>query len=163
VATYSNYQLISHRMRGRGWVMVGDAAGFVDPMLSPGVFLAVRSAELVAAALAPFQRRGVTPSPAEVEAALRSYESEQSAMLAAWTELIGYFYDGRLLALVRAGREWVAAGSGSLRPLLQRHIERRIALQATGVGTGSRYSRALLRFLGRYGLRGVDPADMVIR
>jgi hypothetical protein len=84
-------------------------------------------------------------------------------MLAAWTELIGYFYDGRLLALVRAGREWVAAGPGFLRPLLQRHIERRIALQATGVGTRSRYSRALLRFLGRYGLRGVDPADMVIR
>jgi flavin-dependent dehydrogenase len=163
VATYSNYQLISHRMHGCGWVMVGDAAGFVDPMLSPGVFLAVRSAELVAAALAPFQRRGVTPSPAEAAAALHSYEREQSAMLAAWAELIGYFYDGRLLALVRAGREWVAAGPGFLRPLLQRHIERRIALQATGVGTRSRYSRALLRFLGRYGLRGVDPADMVIR
>jgi hypothetical protein len=97
-----------------------------------------------------------------VAAALRSYEREQSAMLAAWTELIGYFYDGRLLALVRAGREWVDAGPGFLRPLLQRHIERRIALLATGVGTASRYSRTLLRFLGRYGLRGVDPAGMVI-
>src|SRR5438093_12465648 len=33
VATYANYQLISHRGLGPGWVMVGDAFGFVDPML----------------------------------------------------------------------------------------------------------------------------------
>jgi len=163
VATYSNYQLVSRRMRGRGWVMVGDAGGFVDPMLSPGVFLALRSAELVAAALAPFQRRRVIPSPPVVESALRSYEGVQTAMLAAWTDLVGYLYDGRLLALVRAGREWVDAGSGFLRPALQRHIERHIALQATGIGTVSRYNRGLLRLLGRYGLRGVEPADFAIQ
>jgi len=34
VATYSNYQLISQRGYGPGWVMAGDALGFVDPMLS---------------------------------------------------------------------------------------------------------------------------------
>jgi len=163
VATYSNYQLISQRMHGRGWVMVGDAGGFVDPMLSPGVFLALRSAELVAAAMAPFQRRGVIPSPPMVESALRSYAGVQTAMLAAWTDLVGYLYDGRLLALVRAGREWVDAGSGFLRPALQRHIERHIALQATGIGTVSRYNRGLLRFLGRYGLRGVEPAHFAIQ
>ncbi len=163
VATYSNYQLISRRMHGRGWVMVGDAGGFVDPMLSPGVFLALRSAELVAAAMAPFQRRRVVPSPAMVESALRSYGGVQTAMLAAWTNLVGYLYDGRLLALVGAGRVWVNAGSGFLRPALQRHIERHIALQATGIGTVSRYNRSLLRFLGRYGLRGVEPADLAIR
>ena len=66
VATYSNYQLISQRGYGPGWVMVGDAFGFVDPMLSPGVFLALRSAELVAEALNPVLRRGTTPSPAEL-------------------------------------------------------------------------------------------------
>jgi flavin-dependent dehydrogenase len=32
--------------------MVSDAFGFIDPMLSPGVFLALRSAELLADALA---------------------------------------------------------------------------------------------------------------
>ena len=57
VATYANYQLISQRGFGPGWVMVGDAFGFVDPMLSPGVFLALRSAELVADALTPVLRR----------------------------------------------------------------------------------------------------------
>src|SRR5262249_19204739 len=53
VATYANYQLISERGHGPGWVMVGDAFGFVDPMLSPGVFLALRSAEMVCDGLAP--------------------------------------------------------------------------------------------------------------
>jgi len=33
-----NYQQISERSHGRGWVMVGDAFGLLDPMLSPGVF-----------------------------------------------------------------------------------------------------------------------------
>jgi len=83
--------------------MVGDAFGFVDPMLSPGVFLALRSAELVAEALNPVLRRGTTPSPAELASALRSYAAVQTAMLAAWSDLVAYLYDGRMLALLRAG------------------------------------------------------------
>jgi flavin-dependent dehydrogenase len=47
VATYTNYQLVSQRGFGPGWVMTGDAFGFVDPMLSPGLWLALRSAELL--------------------------------------------------------------------------------------------------------------------
>ena len=45
VATYANYQLISHRGLGPGWVMVGDAFGFVDPMLSPGTTPLIRAAK----------------------------------------------------------------------------------------------------------------------
>ena len=33
---------------GPGWVMVGDAAGFLDPIYSSGIFLALASAELAA-------------------------------------------------------------------------------------------------------------------
>ncbi len=33
---------------GEGWVMVGDAAGFLDPIYSSGLFLALASAELAA-------------------------------------------------------------------------------------------------------------------
>lgn len=163
VATYSNYQLISQRGFGPGWVMIGDAFGFVDPMLSPGVFLALRSAELVADALAPLLRRRATASPAELTAALRSYARAQSAMLTAWSELIAYFYDGRMVALLRAGRDWMGGGPGALKTALQNHIERQIALQAAGSATTSRYSRGLLRLLGRYGLRGVDPTPLAIK
>lgn len=162
VATYSNYQLISQRGYGPGWVMVGDAFGFVDPMLSPGVFLALRSAELVAEALTPFVRRRPIPSPAELASALGSYAAVQTSMLAAWSDLVGYLYDGRMPALFRAGRDWVEGSPSVFRTAMQRHIELHMALQVSGVRTMSRYSRGLLRLLGRHGLRGVKPADLAI-
>ena len=163
VATYSNYQLISRRGVGPGWVMVGDAFGFVDPMLSPGVFLALRSTELVADALTPLVQRRAAASPAELAAALSSYATVQHGMLAAWSDLVAYLYDGRMVALFRAGRDWMDRGSSTLKTAMQNHIERHIALQATGAATTSRYSRGLLRFLGRYGLRGVDPKSLAIK
>jgi hypothetical protein len=84
-------------------------------------------------------------------------------MLAAWSELIAYFYDGRMVALLRAGRDWMDSGPSALKTALQSHIERHIALQATGSATTSWYSRGLLRFLGRYGLRGIDPTPLAIK
>jgi flavin-dependent dehydrogenase len=163
VATYANYQLVSERGVGPGWVMLGDAFGFVDPMLSPGVFLALRSAELVADVLTPFVQRRAAPAPAELAAALGSYATTQYGMLAAWLDLIEYFYDGRMVALFRAGRDWLGRGSSPLKTLAQNHIERHVALQATGAATTSRYSRGLLRLLSRHGLRGVDPGPLAIR
>lgn len=163
VATYSNYQLVSRRTVGPGWVMVGDAFGFVDPMLSPGVFLALHSAETVADALSPVLEGRTPPSPVRLALALEPYTVSHAAALASWTELVAYLYDGRLLALMRAGREWMESGSGPLKSAMQDHIERHIALQASGMGTMSRYSRGLLSFLGRYGLRGVAPSGLAIR
>ncbi|MGH8507249.1 MAG: hypothetical protein ACREVH_00810 [Gammaproteobacteria bacterium] len=102
VATYSNYQLISRRGYGRGWVMVGDALGFVDPMLSPGVSLALLSAELLAEALTPLIGRR---SPDELGAAMARYTAVQMTNIQAWSKLVAYFYDGRMAAMQRAGRE----------------------------------------------------------
>jgi len=163
VATYTNYQLISRRACGPGWVSVGDAFGFVDPMLSPGVFLALRSAELVAEALAPFLERPTLATPAALAACVRPYADGHRATLAAWMSLVSTFYDGRMLALMRAGHDWMSQGSGRFKQAMQDHIERHIAMQASGTATTARYSRALLWTLGRYGLRGVAPAEMAIR
>ena len=44
-----NYAYDCTRMHGRHWSLVGDAYSFVDPMFSSGVFLAMHSAEQVAA------------------------------------------------------------------------------------------------------------------
>ena len=127
--------------------MVGDAFGFVDPMLSPGVFLALRSAELVADALAPLVRRSATASPAELAAALGAYATTQHQMLTAWLDLVAYLYDGRMVALFRAGHDWMERGPSALKTAVQNHIERHIGLQASGTATTSRYSRGLLRLL----------------
>lgn len=42
----SNYSYRHERIAGRRWIMVGDAFGFLDPVFSSGVFLAMKSAEL---------------------------------------------------------------------------------------------------------------------
>ena len=163
VATYTNYQLVSRRASGPGWVAVGDAFGFVDPMLSPGVFLSLRSAELVADALKPALEGRTSRRPADLASLFRAYEGTHAAALVAWQDLVGRFYDGRMLALMRSGRDWMTSGSGRLKRAMQDHIERHIALQASGTATTARYSRALLRVLGRYGLRGFRPEEMAIR
>ena len=43
-----DFSYISKRIAGDGWVMAGDAFGFLDPIYSTGVFLALKSAELAA-------------------------------------------------------------------------------------------------------------------
>jgi flavin-dependent dehydrogenase len=163
VATYANYQLISRRGYGPGWAAVGDAFGFVDPMLSPGVFLSLRSAAMVADALAPVLRHHSRQSPSMLADLFRPYAMAHGKALAAWMELVGYFYDGRLIALMCAGRDFMGDQAGRLKGRVQDHIERHIALQASGARTTARYSRGLLRFLSRHAMRGIEPEPFAIR
>ena len=39
---------LNRQIAGDGWIMIGDAAGFLDPIYSSGLFLALASAELAA-------------------------------------------------------------------------------------------------------------------
>jgi hypothetical protein len=68
-----------------------------------------------------------------------------------------------MMALMRAGQDWMRPRSGIAARVAQRHIERRVALLASGTDTTGRYSRALLRFLTRHALRGVEPGPFAIR
>ena len=163
-ATYTNYQLISRRALGPGWISAGDAFGHVDPMLSPGLYLGMHSAELIADALAPFLRRRATPSPAALAAALDRYARIQTFELQAWVDLVAYLYDGRLAAMIQAGRDWIRSGKPSrFKTAAQNHIERQIALRASAMRTSSRYCSGLMRLLGSRGLRGVAPEPLAIR
>ena len=49
VRVTGNYSYDSTRMGGPGWVMVGDAFAFLDPVFSSGVYLAMSGAERAAA------------------------------------------------------------------------------------------------------------------
>jgi flavin-dependent dehydrogenase len=55
-----DYTYRSTRVAGDGWVLVGDAFGFLDPLYSSGVLLALRSGELAADAVAEGLARGDT-------------------------------------------------------------------------------------------------------
>src|SRR4051812_28822096 len=48
VYVLSDFSYSSSRCAGEGWILVGDAFGFLDPMYSSGVFLALKSAEMAA-------------------------------------------------------------------------------------------------------------------
>jgi flavin-dependent dehydrogenase len=55
----------TRQQAGDGWVLVGDAFGFIDPIYSSGVYLALRSGELAADAIVEGLGRGDT-SPAQL-------------------------------------------------------------------------------------------------
>ena len=146
VASYTNYQLISEHGHGPGWVMVGDAFGFVDPMLSPGLMLALRSAEILADNI---------ETPAK-------YARQMNDWLRAWQELIGYFYDGRIFAMYHTGLALGKKYPGAISRFMQSHMERNIACMASGASTLSRYSRGLVQLMSRHGSWLGDPATSAI-
>jgi len=48
VQVLRDFSYISRRIAGDGWVLAGDAFGFLDPIYSTGVFLALKSGEFAA-------------------------------------------------------------------------------------------------------------------
>jgi len=85
----SDYSAASARLAGDGYVLIGDAATFLDPVFSTGVFLAMatgmRAAEAIDRALA---RRG------RVDASdFRGYEREANKLFARFRTFVYAFYD----------------------------------------------------------------------
>ncbi len=81
----------SYRARdlaGDGWVLVGDAAGFLDPVYSTGVFLALKSGEMAADAVHEALAQGDLSS-----AALGSFVPELRRGVEAMGKLVYAFYD----------------------------------------------------------------------
>jgi flavin-dependent dehydrogenase len=60
VQSETDYSYASERFCGPGYFMIGDAAAFLDPLLSSGVHLATFSAMLAAAGLNSFHREEVS-------------------------------------------------------------------------------------------------------
>jgi flavin-dependent dehydrogenase len=53
-----DYSYRSRQVAGDGWVLIGDAFGFLDPLYSSGVLLALKSGELAADAIADGLAKG---------------------------------------------------------------------------------------------------------
>jgi flavin-dependent dehydrogenase len=53
-----DYSYRSKQVAGDGWALIGDAFGFLDPLYSSGVLLALKSGELAADAIAEGLKRG---------------------------------------------------------------------------------------------------------
>jgi Dehydrogenases (flavoproteins) len=82
-----NYSYVMDRFVGDGWLLVGDAARFVDPVFSSGVSVAMESAKRAAdAIIAALNRNDVHAS------AFADYERAMRAGVDIWREFILLYY-----------------------------------------------------------------------
>ncbi len=156
VATYANYQRISNRGWGRNWVLLGDALGFVDPMLSPGLCLALNSAQWLAHSLPNHPDSPLAP-------VLDSYATKFFAELEAWSELVGHFYAGRVFNLYFSGGANFDDFRNPLSRFMATHVSKHIACMCAGAFASHRYSRNLLKFSTDHGADPAGAAALSIR
>ncbi len=76
------------RFHGPGWALVGDAAAFIDPLLSTGVTLALRGAKGLAEAADAALR-----DPQSEQQLLAKYEKDYRNFLDSLLEFVRFFYD----------------------------------------------------------------------
>jgi flavin-dependent dehydrogenase len=91
VRVTGNYSYDSTHMGGPGWVLIGDAFAFLDPVFSSGVYLAMSGAEQAAAAVDMALRE-----PKREMALLRKLEKRQRAGMARFSFFI-YRFNGPVM------------------------------------------------------------------
>jgi hypothetical protein len=149
VMEYTNYQLVSSRLVGDGWALVGDTAGFIDPVFSSGLLIGLTSATELTDAI----RDGSA-------AAFQKYERGVIHHLRTWHEIVNYFYDGRMFTSFRVGE---MMRKNVLIRMSFPHINKHMGRIFTGAAGKAAYSMAVMRFLMKYGIKDEDPKAMAIR
>jgi flavin-dependent dehydrogenase len=91
VRVTGNYSYDSTRMGGPGWVLIGDAFAFLDPVFSSGVYLAMSGAEQAVTVVDAALR-----DPATELALLRKLERRQRAGMARFSFFI-YRFNGPVM------------------------------------------------------------------
>lgn len=133
VAQYNNYQLISQKMYGKNWLLTGDAGGFLDPIFSSGLFLAIKGSFAAAKAI-----------DEGTDAAYKKYQKDQLYELRIWQKLVDTWYNGSLFTLFKVGQDRMDTAFGRyIGPHMQRHLTRIF----TGEAVYKNYSRAFLNFV----------------
>jgi flavin-dependent dehydrogenase len=84
-----DYSYRSKQVAGDGWVLVGDAFGFLDPLYSSGVLLALKSGELAADAIVEGLEKGDTSA-----AQLGRWGAAFNAGVDRMRRLVCEYYDG---------------------------------------------------------------------
>ncbi|MDP7572502.1 MAG: tryptophan 7-halogenase, partial [Myxococcota bacterium] len=150
VLKYSNYQLVSRRGFGDGWVLAGDTFGFVDPVFSSGLLLAFDGAKQLS--------RAILAGGGERQ--MRRYEAHVARHIRAWQQTIDHFYSGRLFTLFRVGETMRESLLGRM---LGPHFEKHLPRVFTGEASAKRYSVGLVDFMCKRALLDNDPRLLAIR
>lgn len=145
VLKFTNYQLAARRGIGPGWALVGDCLGFIDPVFSSGVFLAMDGAKRLADALLSGSVR-----------AIERYDRRQRRHIEAWRQAVDYFYDGRFFAMLRLRNQshenWIGR-------IVSPHAAMHLPRIFTGESTARFYDRNLLAAMMNYGLGALEDPD----
>jgi len=115
VLVIRDYSYKVDAMAGDGWVLVGDAGGFIDPIYSTGVFLALKSGEMAADCIC----EALAESEIDV-AKLRAFEPELRSGAEAMRKLVYAFYDPNFSFATFLGRN--PDCKGQLVDLLMGHV-----------------------------------------
>jgi flavin-dependent dehydrogenase len=83
------------RSSGNGWLAVGDAAGFIDPLFSTGFHLAVKGADLAADAIRAALAAGDVSKPSWAD-----YERMANQARETYIGVVQAFYEGSLVRLL---------------------------------------------------------------
>jgi len=89
VKATKDYTYRASRAAGDGWVLVGDAFGFLDPLYSSGVLLALKSGQLAADAIVEGLAKGDTS-----QAQLGKWEAGYVQGMNRMRRLVCEYYDG---------------------------------------------------------------------
>jgi flavin-dependent dehydrogenase len=87
VYSISDYSYRNSRFTGDRWMLAGDAAGFIDPIFSTGVFLAILSGEQCADAI-----HEVLEAPGRKGAIFRGYEKHLSEVMGKYLRFVEAWY-----------------------------------------------------------------------
>ncbi len=85
--TEADYSYAMREFVGNGWLLVGDAARFVDPIFSSGISIAAESAKYAALQIQESMEKGDRSTEM-----LRPYETKIKAGVSIWYEFIKLYY-----------------------------------------------------------------------
>src|SRR6185369_2327646 len=119
---------------GENWALVGDSAGFIDPVFSSGLLIGMEGGMMLAKALL----KGTTK-------ALQGYQESCMHHLKCWHEIAGYFYDGRLFNSAVVG-EQIKKRYPMLRMMMP-YFEKQFSRIFTGAASSSNVSIGMLRWV----------------
>jgi len=105
----------SRQVTGERWLLAGDAAGFVDPLLATGCYLA-----LTAGYLAGLCAGSTLQDPALRPAAFRYYEESYNRVVDEIHEMVRIFYKATRAEEAFEGAQSILGGSGDPRELFVR-------------------------------------------
>jgi flavin-dependent dehydrogenase len=151
VVRFNNWSLVARRGVGENWALVGDAFGFVDPVFSSGMMLALTSASELAMALNKGQGS---------MKAMKKYEADQASHVRGWQEAVETFYNGKLWSILDVGmrmKETTWFGR-----LVAPHFEANIPKVFTGEAARDKHALQLIRTMCKYGLVDVDVAKFAV-